>query len=190
MMINSIRGVRRAKGLTLEEVALRCKPPTTAQTIGRLETGTRTLSLGWLNRIADALEVEPRDLVQLPEDELLTVAAIVSSDGAHAPTQNETITQLRPEPGMSAVRFTTGSGDYRGGDIVWCRRLPRKEFATALNRDVLVPRPGGRYVWGRLLALDADKMQILPLTDGGRQQVFQQPDWLAVAVRLVRSLGQ
>ena len=52
-MINSIRAVRRAKGLTLEEVAQRCDPPTTAQTIGRLETGTRTLSLGWMNRIAE-----------------------------------------------------------------------------------------------------------------------------------------
>ena len=36
-MINSIRAVRRAKGLTLEEVGQRCDPPTTAQTIGRLE---------------------------------------------------------------------------------------------------------------------------------------------------------
>ena len=189
-MINSIRSVRRAKGLTLEEVALRCAPPTTAQTIGRLETGTRTLSLGWLNRIAAALEVEPRDLVQMPDDEQLTVAAIVGSDGTHAPTQNETIPQLRPEGGMTAVRFTSGVGDYRGGDVVWCRRLTREHFASALNRDVLVPRPGGRYVWGRLLALDADKIQVLPLTDGGRQQVFAQPDWLAVAVRLVRNLGQ
>ncbi|RYD56142.1 MAG: XRE family transcriptional regulator, partial [Sphingomonadales bacterium] len=38
-MITAIREVRRAKGLTLEDVAQRCSPPTTAQTIGRLETG-------------------------------------------------------------------------------------------------------------------------------------------------------
>ena len=50
-----IRAVRTAKRLTLEDVAERCVPPTTAQTIGRLETGTRTLSLGWMNRIAAAL---------------------------------------------------------------------------------------------------------------------------------------
>ena len=60
-MINSIRAVRRAKGLTLEEVGARCDPPTTAQTIGRLETGTRTLSLGWMNRIAKALGVDAAD---------------------------------------------------------------------------------------------------------------------------------
>ena len=45
-MITAIREVRRAKGLTLEEVAARCVPPTTAQTIGRLEMGTRTVSVG------------------------------------------------------------------------------------------------------------------------------------------------
>ena len=43
-MITCIRDIRRAKGLTLQEVADRCVPPTTAQTIGRLETGTRAPS--------------------------------------------------------------------------------------------------------------------------------------------------
>lgn len=65
-MITAIREVRRAKGLTLAEVAERCNPPTTAQTIGRLETGTRTVSVGWLNRIAKALDVDAADLVKMP----------------------------------------------------------------------------------------------------------------------------
>jgi len=42
-MITCIREVRNARGLTLLDVAQRCDPPTTAQTIGRLETGTRTV---------------------------------------------------------------------------------------------------------------------------------------------------
>ena len=65
-MITAIREVRKAKKLTLAEVGERCVPPTTAQTIGRLETGTRTVSVGWLNRIAKALGVEAADLVRLP----------------------------------------------------------------------------------------------------------------------------
>ena len=65
-MITRIRDVRRAKKLTLQDVAARCDPPTTPQTIGRLETGTRTVSVGWLNRIARALGVEDADLVTLP----------------------------------------------------------------------------------------------------------------------------
>ena len=62
-MITRIREVRKARGLTLDDVARRCQPPTTPQTIGRLETGTRTVSVGWLNRIARALGVEAQDLV-------------------------------------------------------------------------------------------------------------------------------
>ena len=63
-MINRIRDIRRSKRLTLADVAERCSPPTTAQTIGQLETGMRQLSLTWMNRIARALEVEPGLLVR------------------------------------------------------------------------------------------------------------------------------
>ena len=105
-MINSIRSVRRAKGLTLEEVGQRCVPPTTAQTIGRLETGTRTLTRGWMNRIAAAL----------------------------------------------------------GGDAA------------------------GRFFFARLLNVDGEKLHLLPLGTGQRQQVVSNPPWAAVAVRLLRTL--
>ena len=74
-MITRIREVRRARGLTLDDVAKACEPPTTAQTIGRLETGTRTVSIGWLNRIAAALGVDAQDLVERSEAAELKVAA-------------------------------------------------------------------------------------------------------------------
>src|ERR1700759_4083536 len=63
-MITRIREVRRARGLTLDDVAKRCDPPTTAQTIGRLEPGPPPVSVGWLNRIAKALGVEAQALVE------------------------------------------------------------------------------------------------------------------------------
>ena len=43
-MITRIREVRRARDMTLDDVARACVPPTTPQTIGRLETGIRTVS--------------------------------------------------------------------------------------------------------------------------------------------------
>ena len=49
-MINRIRDVRKEKGMTLAKVAAACDPPTTAQTIGRLETGMRNLSRAALGR--------------------------------------------------------------------------------------------------------------------------------------------
>ncbi|GGO92011.1 helix-turn-helix domain-containing protein [Stakelama pacifica] len=187
-MITAIRDVRKAKGLTLEDVAKRCVPPTTAQTVGRLETGTRTVSVKWLNRIADALGVEAADLVRLPDQAELAVAAVLDNGEAHAPRRPAMVVAPRVEPEMVAVTVTGSSGDYRAGDELWCRRLLPQDFATALNRDVLVPRAVGRFAFGRLIGLEADRLQLLPTGAGQRQIVVTDPAWIAMTVRLVRSL--
>jgi transcriptional regulator with XRE-family HTH domain len=187
-MITRIREVRRARGLTLDEVAHRCEPPTTAQTIGRLETGTRTVSVGWLNRIAKALGVEAQDLVEGKETATLKVAAILGSDGTFAPRKAAIVVAPSAEYGQIAVRVAASVGDYRSGDEIWCDTLAPHDFGRALNRDVLVPRTVGRFVFGRLINRDEEKLQILPLEAGGRQQVVASPPWLGVAVRLVRAI--
>lgn len=187
-MITAIREVRRAKGLTLAEVGARCDPPTTAQTIGRLETGTRTVSVGWLNRIAGALGVAAADLVKLPDRQSLPVAAILAADGAHAPRREAAVVPPQPESSLVAVLVDAGVGDYRSGDEIWCERLDPGAFGTALNRDVLVPRPAGRFQFGRLIGREDNKLHLLPLGAGGRQQVVADPPWIARAVKLVRPL--
>ena len=187
-MITRIREVRRARKLTLQEVADRCEPPTTPQTIGRLETGSRTVSVGWLNRIARALGVEAADLVRLPAQEDVPIAATLDHEGAHAPGQDGVVVPPRPVSGLIAMTVTTGVGEYRGGDEIWLRRLDPAEFASALNRDVLVPRPGGRFIFGRLIGREGDRLQILPFGAGQRQTVVTDPAWAAVAAKLIRSL--
>ena len=186
-MITRIREVRRARGMTLDDVARRCSPPTTAQTIGRLETGTRTVSVGWLNRIAEALGVEAEDLVQRGARAELNVAAIVSSGGAAAPKKASVVVPPRAADGALAVLVGGSVGDYRAGDELWCATLETGSYAQALNRDVLVPRPSGRFLFGRLINLDSEKLQILPLEAGGRQQVVANPPWLAMVKTLVRN---
>jgi len=187
-MITCIREVRNAKGLTLLEVAQRCDPPTTAQTIGRLETGTRTVSVGWLNRIARALGVEAADLVRTPDKAELPVAALLTRDGAHVPTKALTATPPQPEEGAMVILVEEGLGDYRTGDAIWCERLSPDQFGRALNRDVLVPRAGGRFAFGRMIGLETDRLLLLPLTSGGRQTVIVDSPWLGVVRRLVREL--
>lgn len=192
-MITAIREVRRAKGMTLEDVGRACVPPTTAQTIGRLETGTRTVSVGWLNRIAEALGVTAADLVTLPTRTDIPVAAILDAGGAHAPRRAATLAPATPGPGLVAVTVAQGIGEYRTGDALWCETLAPVDFARALNRDVLVPRPAGRFLFGRLLGRDATaagggKLHLLPLGAGSRQQVVTDPPWIAPAIRLVRTL--
>ena len=63
-MINRISDIRKEKGMTLADLAEACTPPTTPQTVGRLETGMRNLSLKWMERIGAALGVEPEMLVR------------------------------------------------------------------------------------------------------------------------------
>jgi transcriptional regulator with XRE-family HTH domain len=187
-MITRIRDVRRARKLTLQEVADRCDPPTTPQTIGRLETGTRTVSVGWLARIAKAMGVDASDLVELPERENLPVAAILGAHGPHAPRRPRVGIAPAPQAGQVAILVEAGVGDYRAGDELWLDRLAPDAFARAMNRDVLVPRPAGRFLFGRLIGRDPGKLQLLPLGAGARQTVVADPAWIAMAVRLIRQL--
>lgn len=187
-MITRIREVRRAKKMTLQDVADRCVPPTTPQTVGRLEMGTRTVSVGWLNRIAKALGVEASDLVQLPEREDVPVAAMLGADGAHAPRREAVVIAPRTEAGLVAMTVEAGIGDYRSGDEIWLMRLAPDDFARAMNRDVLLPRPAGRFLFGRLIGREDGKLHVLPLGAGQRQTVVADPPWAAMAVKLIRPL--
>lgn len=195
--MNRIRDIRKAKGLTLADLAAACSPPTTAQTIGRLETGMRQLSLGWMNRIAAALGVEPTSLMR---EDSAAPARIVADLGAGGP---EALTAPReallpselaagdgPAPLVLAVSASTG--EYRPGDLVWLRVIADtddpKALLGAMNRDCLVPRPGGRFAFGRLIDWRDGKVGLLPPGAGHKQVVVDNPQWIAVAFMLVRAL--
>ena len=187
-MITRIREVRRARGMTLDEVAKACIPSTTPQTIGRLETGTRTVSVGWLNRIATALGVDAADLVDHPERSELPVAAVLGASGVAAPKRQALVVPPKAGAGQIAMTVAASTGDYRAGDEIWLERLEPEEFTHGLNRDILVPRPAGRFLFGRLIGREDGKLHLLPPGAGGRQSVIADPPWAAVAVRLVRAL--
>jgi transcriptional regulator with XRE-family HTH domain len=115
-MINRIRDIRRQKGMTLADVAARCSPPTTAQTIGRLETGTRNLSLIWMNRIALALEVDPELLVRGDAAEQAKMVARLTDVGAEAlTTPRDAIlpTELVGEGTSISPNWLTGMCSHR-----------------------------------------------------------------------------
>ena len=194
-MINRIRDIRRQKGFTLADVASRCSPATTAQTIGRLETGTRNLSLGWMNRIAAALGVEPELLLrgeQTPQPRLI---ARITDNGAEAlPAPRDAIlpTALGGADGSAgplvAMAIEVSAGEYRAGDQLWLRQHEPDDFTRLLNRDVLAPRPGGRFAFGRMIDRLERRIALLPPGAGQRQVVIDNPPWLAVAEMLVRKL--
>lgn len=191
-MINRIRDIRKEKGLTLADVAERCSPPTTAQTIGRLETGMRQLSLTWMNRIGAALEVEPDVLVRGEASAQPRIIARLAETGVEpltAPRDAVLPTQLASDGKLVALAVEACGGEYQAGDQLWLRQIgDEKSWGRLINRDVLAPRPGGRFAFGRLIDRDGRRVAILPPGRGQRQVIIDNPAWLAVAEMLVRAL--
>lgn len=191
-MINRIRDIRREKRLTLADVALRCDPPTTPQTIGRLETGMRQLSLAWMNRIAAALEVEPELLVRGAADSQPQLIARLVETGAEALAQPRDAIlphQLAGDGHLVALAVEATAGEYRAGDQLWLRQIENEaEWGRLVNRDILVPRPAGRFAFGRLIDRDGRRIALLPPGLGQRQLVIDNPAWIAAAEMLVRRL--
>jgi hypothetical protein len=90
--------------------------------------------------------------------------------------------------GLIGMTVAASVGDYRAGDELWLEQLEPGDYGRALNRDVLVPRPAGRFLFGRLIDRDGGKLLLLPPGAGGRQQVVADPAWAAMTVKLVRAL--
>lgn len=61
MIKSRITELRKAKGLTLQQLADLCE--TTHATISRLECGKQSVTLDWLETIANALEVDPAAII-------------------------------------------------------------------------------------------------------------------------------
>ncbi len=151
-VINRIRDIRKQKGMTLAEVAAACDPPTTAQTIGRLETGMRNLSLVWMNRIAAALGVDPELLVKGEAAEQPQVVARLTESrrrGAARPARRDPAGRARRRRAAAVPRDRRAAG-----------RIPRRRPAVAAagsargRAEADQPRRAGA-AFGRALRLRA-----------------------------------
>ena len=190
-MINRIRDIRKQKGMTLAEVAAACEPRTTAQTIGRLETGMRNLSLVWMNRIGAALGVDPESLVKAEggvQPQMIARLTETGAEGLSTPRDAILPTELMEGGDLVCLAIETSQGEYRSGDQLWMRQVSPEEAGALVNRDVLAPRSGGRFAFGRLIDRQGALVGLLPPGIGQRQIVIDNPGWLAVAEMLVRKL--
>ena len=186
-MMSRLREIRKARGYTLADVAARCEPPTTAVTIGRLETGTRQLTVPWIERLSLALEVEPRDLIAQEGDTRIAVAAQLTAEGAQALSAPLALHPPGPPAGTIGLIVRDSQGDYRSGDQLWLEQIPPARFTEAVNTDILVPRSVGRFAFGRLVATEGTRLHILPSRPGSRQTVIADAPWIGRLTHLIRN---
>lgn len=90
----NIKAARKARNLSLEQVAERMDPPTSYQQLSRLEKGDRSLKVEWIERIADAMGADAMELItgaapiapqftldEQVANELARTLAVVARDG-------------------------------------------------------------------------------------------------------------
>lgn len=186
-MTSRLRQIRKSQGLTLAEVAGRCRPPTTAVTVGRLETGMRQLTVAWIDRLASALAVHPHELIAHEDQSEIAVAAELTAAGARALSEPLALQPPAAGPATIGLIVRDSQGDYRAGDQLWLQQLTAAHFAEAVNSDILVPRAVGRFTFGRLAATDGTRLHILPARPGARQTVIADAPWIARVQILIRS---
>jgi len=191
MLHARLREIRKAKGLTLQQVAERIKPePTTAQTIGRLETGVRTLTLDWVQRIAEAMDVDPGELLSLPKGGDVVIDGSVAASGAVADRQEGVFAARLIAREPMAVRISENMGQYRAGDVVVCERLERENWHRIAGGDALVADADGRRYLGKVIpGADRDVVTLAPLAPTGSLRMQLRITMAAPAVALFRALA-
>ncbi|HXV74495.1 MAG TPA: helix-turn-helix transcriptional regulator [Sphingomonadales bacterium] len=186
MIQSRIREIRKRKGLTLQELAERAG--TTAQTIGRLETGMRTLSLKWVERIAEALATDAAELLALPEEEDIAIAAEWSAKAGVKKGAFGSIAVRLAVKEPVALKMAGALGEFRRGDlVVFEKKTPGP--AAALGKLVLAEDAKGRLLLGRLVGgAKAGELFLVPEGGIGRALPAKGLRKAAVAAFLFRPL--
>lgn len=188
-MQNRIRALRKERGWTLSDLAARITPePPTAQTIARLETGTRTLSLPWLEKIAAALDVSPQDLLTLSDGPSSPLLGI-SGEAGITPMKNPPDIDLSVLAGDPvAIEFAAPCGRFLVGDIVIFDKS--KGYSGGILDEALVASGHGLLLFGSIFPSDMDDQLIVstPPPKAGLHHITK-PEWSARAVCVIRRLA-
>ena len=166
MIQSRIREIRRAKGMTLQQVADQIG--TTAQTIGRLETGMRTLSIDWVRKIADALGADPSELLSLPEGGDLTITGLAAANGKVdlKPSGTFSLRLMASQP--IAIEVSESLGSHQKGDTLIFEGVKAKNFENAIGKECFVELQDGATMIARVAPGQADdQLTLLPIDNQG-----------------------
>jgi transcriptional regulator with XRE-family HTH domain len=129
----NIKAARKARGLSLENVAAAIDPPTSYQQLSRLEDAERPLTLEWVERIGKALNVDPMELLS-------------PSGASTAPQAIHLDEQVATEAARSLAAAALGEpepawGTVQAVSLVLQELLALFSIHPEAARDVQVARP-------------------------------------------------
>lgn len=187
-MTTRIREIRKRRGMTLQALAERVG--TTPQTIQRLETDNMTVSVEWLLRIAEALDLAAADLLDSPHQRrMLSYLGDLEMDGS------VTVPADRLEPPLAvhvacdepvAVKVKFSLGPFSDGTILVAEKLDRAQHNRADGRDCLVALRSGPVIFRRILVNGDGTKAFVPYIDRAAVDRDLDIDWIAPVIMSVR----
>lgn len=163
---------------------------TTAQTIQRLETNNMTVSLDWLERIADAFGVPVTELLVDSRSQKISLLGEIDATG-----------ELRPSPGATsgydlslaipaefpvAARVSSDLGGFVAGTLLIGGKIAIDATTRLAQRDCLVALNSGRMMLCKV-TID-DRGVELHGSNCFSDDADANVDWVAPVVMAVRYL--
>jgi len=177
-MQTRIRYLRKMRGWTLQQLA--DQVGTTAQTIQRLETSNMTVSMDWLQKVADAFNVKPVELITDGTARDIPFLGIIAADAClkQAKTKDSAISIDAPADDPVAVRIDDDIGPYTTGTILIADRLSGFDITNALGQDVLAALHSDLIVLCRLIKGSGENYTLVPILAGETIRYDQPLKWV------------
>ncbi len=182
-METRIREFRKLRGLTLKELAE--KISTTPQTVQRLETANMTVSTDWLEKIANALNIEPADLIARPGGREIPVIGRVMQNGRVLTSEGKQVNVLHlhvPADDPVAVQLDDRVGLYDAGTILVANRLKQTDYNYAHGADCLIELKDGQVRFTRVIRSNGDGWTLVPHDPGAEIVYNAEVAWIAPVV--------
>jgi transcriptional regulator with XRE-family HTH domain len=187
-MTTHIRQIRKLRGLTLQELA--DKVGTTPQTIQRLETNNMTISLDWLERIGQALGLNPAMLLHSYEAPKVPLVGELGGDGSvkriEDQKQPRTIQLSVPIEDPIALSLKDRFGPYETGTILIATRLTAPKSKSADGRDCLIELQDGRLSFRRIVYAKGGASAYVPYENASSVERNLDIAWIAPVIMAVR----
>jgi transcriptional regulator with XRE-family HTH domain len=185
-MRTRIREFRKARDMTLKQLADMIG--TTPQTVQRLETGTMTVSMEWLEKIAEAFGIGPAYLIGRSNGGQIPFLGSIGAQGYLHAAKSDSLEYFRfdvPADDPVAARFEIALGNFEAGTVLIGNRLRGADMQNAHGLDCIVGLPNGTVLFRWVIRGQGETWTLVPHDRKSGVQYDQPVIWIARAVMAV-----